>query len=231
MITFFPLRNISICDFYFAEGWSLTARTTFRWGVWLYCFCRKQQDRASQLQASSLRTWSVGSTQGKCTNSGFNKMWWQCVCVCVCVIKVLIHEMSSKAATDFPPLPDICSTSWAFLLVWLYSLRWCMCHHQQDTLMSLLLLKCFPPVCGWAVEKWKCFCGYLGANWLNYIMPLSISIKCSTICILHSWKEIYGHAACSRKIFLSYLPVFRSHVFPAWERPISCKHSGHFSEL
>lgn len=85
MITFFPLRNISICDFYFAEGWSLTARTTFRWGVWLYCFCRKQQDRASQLQASSLRTWSVGSTQGKCTNSGFNKMWWQCVCVCVFV--------------------------------------------------------------------------------------------------------------------------------------------------
>lgn len=63
-------------------------------------------------------------------------------CVCVCVIKVLIRQMSIKAATDFPPLPDICSASRASLLVWLYSLRRCMPHHQQDALMSLLLPKC-----------------------------------------------------------------------------------------
>lgn len=152
MTWLFSSRHILICDFSFAEALSLTARATFRWGVWSYCFCRKPQGRATQLQASSPRTWSAASTQGKCTNSGFNNMRRPCVCARVCVIKVLIHQMSIKAATDFPPLPDICSTSWAFLLVWLYSLRWGMYHHQQDTLMSLLLQKfSLKP----AVKQWK----------------------------------------------------------------------------
>lgn len=80
-------------------------------------------------------------------------------------------------------------------------------------------------------ETWKCFCGYSGANWLNHIMALRISFKCYTICKLRSWGEIYGHTTCSREIFLSQLPVFRSYVFPAWERPVSSKHLGHLSEL
>lgn len=160
MTWLFSSRHILICDFSFAEALSLTARATFRWGVWSYCFCRKPQGRATQLQASSPRTWSAASTQGKCTNSGFNNMRRPCVCVRVCVSSkswsircrlrqqlIFLHSPTSVPLPEHFCLFDFTASDGACIII--SKTRWWVsfCRNFPS---SLLL----------SSEKWKRFCGY-----------------------------------------------------------------------
>lgn len=54
------------CLALFSGASSMTAETTFRWGVWWSCWCPRQLVPAStQPQTTCPRTWSAASTPGK----------------------------------------------------------------------------------------------------------------------------------------------------------------------
>lgn len=64
-VAFLCLSNCFCVSCSLAEALSTTTGTTFRWGAWSSCSCRKPLGRATRRPTSWLRTWSAASTPGK----------------------------------------------------------------------------------------------------------------------------------------------------------------------